>query len=258
MVPAVGGGYPWRDRDPSPDEVERFRLMLSVFKDGSGNVRMDDGTTRADWRQVERTLAECFGGATNEDKGVFDVILKPTDDEPFGLSAKTSQRRTDSRVLMELANSPAKFKAAAIEDAVDWEASSADGIGWSMLKTVRGWHEELRPVIDIDRSSYVVLTHDRKKIEYQLFRFPLELPDAEQLDWSQRTSRGRAIVGKRDDDILIEFYPWSGGQVKFFPHGDSAPWHSEILELETPTKVTGLGGRAKEYWPELWAQAGGT
>jgi hypothetical protein len=50
--------FAFRDRPPSEDEFERLRLVLSVFQDGSGNVHVRDGTTRADWRQVERAIAE--------------------------------------------------------------------------------------------------------------------------------------------------------------------------------------------------------
>jgi hypothetical protein len=51
--------FAFRDRPPSEDELERLRLVLSVFQDGSGNVRVRDGTTRAEWRQVALT---CHGG----------------------------------------------------------------------------------------------------------------------------------------------------------------------------------------------------
>lgn len=251
----MSGGYAWRDRNPSPDEVERLRLILSAFKDGSGNVRAPDGRTRADWRQVERAVAECFGGEATEAKGIFDVLIEPEDGKPFGLSVKTSQRRKDGRVLMELANPAAQLKAAAEVDQVDWE-TDPEGSGGSLLRTITSWHDAQRPTVDVERSSYVVLTHDREKTRYQLFRFPLRLPDPDALSWSQRESRGRTIVGKEDDETLIEFYPWSGGQVKFFPQGDSAIWRSSSFELETPP-ATSLTRRAAEYWPEKWQRAGG-
>src|SRR4051812_30883777 len=102
--------YAFRDRPPTAQELERLRLVLSVFRDGSGNTQMPDGSKRADWRQVERAIAEVFGGVTAESKAVFDIDF-PTDDAlPYGASVKTSLRRKDDRVLMEMANSPALFE----------------------------------------------------------------------------------------------------------------------------------------------------
>jgi hypothetical protein len=254
-------GYAWRDRPPSKGEVERLRLVLSAFQDGSGTERAPDGKTRAGWLQVERALAEVFGGITQENKGVFDVLIDASGDKQFGLSVKTSQRRSDDRVLMELANSEAKFRAAAEKDEVDWQADPS-GSGKSVLEEVRRWHRAVEADVDVDRSSYVIMTHDRGRMRHELFWWPLALPDAEGLSWSRPDKRGssgtpgRAIVGQEEEGRLVEFYPWSGGQLKLFPRGDSAQWRSGQFELESPP-TTSLAGRAAEYWPEKWKQAGG-
>src|SRR5205823_12611324 len=108
------------DRSPTGSETEQHRLALSSFRDGSGWEREEGGTTVAGWRQLERVVAEVFGGAAQENKGVFDVIL-PSDSSPntdYGISVKSKElsRRTaiadlldgTGRLYLELANSPAK------------------------------------------------------------------------------------------------------------------------------------------------------
>jgi hypothetical protein len=39
------------------------------------------------------------------------------------------------------------------------------------VRTIEGWHREVEDV-DVERSAYVVLTHDQGKVEYELFWFP--------------------------------------------------------------------------------------
>src|SRR5262249_31688106 len=95
----------------------------------------------------------------------------------------------------------------------------------------------------------VVLTHDRSKILFELFLFPLRLPQPDELTWE---IRGKAIVGRDNlGGALIEFYPFSGGQVKFYPRGNDATWRSGLFRLD-PAPPTTLLSRAAEYWPELW------
>jgi len=64
---------PVRDRAFTPVELERLRLLLSTFRDGSGQ-RVKAGFM-PDFLSFERVCAYVIGGATNEDKGVFDVTV---------------------------------------------------------------------------------------------------------------------------------------------------------------------------------------
>ncbi len=245
-------GRAFRDRDPTPHELERLRLVLSTFQDGSGNVRMADGTKRADWRQVERAIAEVFDGETAENKGVFDALFAVDGSLPFGLSIKTSRRRGDDRVLMELANSPRKFMLAAEREGVDWN-EGVEKTGAVAVREISSWHHQLDREVDVARSRYAVLTHDTKKVEFELFSFELALPDPKTLRWE---IRGEAVVGRPAEGRppLFEFYPRAGGQVKYYPAGDAALYRSGVFRLETPPAMT-LLERAAEYWPDAWEAA---
>src|SRR5688572_25136577 len=106
-------------REPTEREVTDLRHMLSSFRDGSGNEREEDGSTRAGWRQIERCIAELVGSKGTEDKSIFDVVGKDEHNPQlaYGFSVKSKQldRRalvaltSVGRVYMEIANSPAKF-----------------------------------------------------------------------------------------------------------------------------------------------------
>jgi len=67
------------DRPPTPEEFERFRLILSTYQDGSGMLAMSDDSTWPGWRDFERTVAAAFGGVAQEDKSIFDVLVPDSD-----------------------------------------------------------------------------------------------------------------------------------------------------------------------------------
>lgn len=253
-------GNPLRDRPPNNAEMQKLRLVLATFKDGSGNLKMADGSHRADWRQVERSFAEVFQGSTAESKAVFDVDIEPDDDrQPYGLSIKTSKRRPDDRVLLELNNSPAKM----LEHAVDlgyatregrqarWNCSVED-MGFSVVSAVKAWHEACCPTHDLRGSSYVVMTHDQPKNLFEVFWFGLDLGDPRDLRWAER---GRAITGTDSHGIVRwEFYAESGGQLKWYPSGNAARWRSGCFELPDPPPMRTLTDKARELFDEEWPE----
>ena len=49
-------------RHPTAGELERLRLILSTYQDGSGMLVLKDGTTIPGWRDFERAVAIAFGG----------------------------------------------------------------------------------------------------------------------------------------------------------------------------------------------------
>ena len=65
------------------------------------------------------------------------------------------------------------------------------GLGAVAVRTIEGWHREVEDV-DAERSAYVVLTHEQGKVEYELFWFPLRLPDCDELAWEIRRRRPAA------------------------------------------------------------------
>src|SRR5438477_11503552 len=102
-------GWPFRDRPPTDVEIERIRLALSTYRDGSGQLLVASGTYPG-WRDFERATAAALGGSCPENKGVFDVEIPGPGHLPYGLSLKTSRFETDAtQVLMEMSNANAAF-----------------------------------------------------------------------------------------------------------------------------------------------------
>ena len=61
-------------------EVEKIRLLLSVYQDGSGMLALDNGLSIPGWRDFERAVAAALGGKPpkgegQEGKNVFDVSI---------------------------------------------------------------------------------------------------------------------------------------------------------------------------------------
>ncbi len=66
---------PFIHRKPTAQEVEKVRLLLSTFQDGSGMLAKPGGGTLPGWRDFERTVAAVFNGVNQENKFIFDVLL---------------------------------------------------------------------------------------------------------------------------------------------------------------------------------------
>ncbi|MEW6739449.1 MAG: hypothetical protein ACOYU2_00250 [Nitrospirota bacterium] len=67
--------------DRPPTTVEKFRLLLSTYQDGSGMLAQKQGRTLPGWRDFERAVAVAFNGESQENKFIFDVLLT----DPIGL-----------------------------------------------------------------------------------------------------------------------------------------------------------------------------
>jgi hypothetical protein len=255
-------GLPFRDRPPSEGEIEKLRLMLGTFQDGSGDIKLRDGSYRAGWRQVERVVAEMCAGSTAESKAVFDVdVENPASKLLHGLSVKTSQHRADGRVLLELSNSPAKMLDFAeplgltrrTGDQLEWDCTDGE-MGHAVMNCVISWHDACRPTHDVDQSAYVVLTHDRFRTTYRLYWFVLDIGLPTSFEWEMR---GRALTGiDSDGTVRWQFYPGSGGQLKWYPAGDEAKWRSGELLLPPPPSPITFQEKAEALYPEAWPSAG--
>jgi hypothetical protein len=117
-------------RNPTKKEVERFRLILSTYQDGSGQLSAANGKTMPGWRDFERSVALAFGGVAQENKFIFDVLIPDPkrNGVKFGISCK--MRRTlnnlkrTGRVTLELSNSSGTF----------WEQLNRQGINQQNYK----------------------------------------------------------------------------------------------------------------------------
>lgn len=68
---------PFIDRNPTPSELEKLRLILSTYQDGTGQYRdkNDPERTIPGWKDFERATAFAFGGYAQENKAIFDVVF---------------------------------------------------------------------------------------------------------------------------------------------------------------------------------------
>jgi hypothetical protein len=273
---------PFVDRPPTAAETQVLRLLMSCYCDGSGNLRVEGGTL-PDWRQLERIVAEAFGGEGPENKDVFDVVV-PSPDLPktdFGFSIKSKELArvgairdlaTTGRVYMELCNSPAKLwnplKSQGISETDFREQKNAQAIGDGVLATVVSWkHQAARQwqqrhgrTLDLDRSVYLTVSYSRPRIglprEYQFHSFGL--PFSPNLQWIYGSDRClRARDPQYPNEIIFDWYGLSGGQLKYYPRATSARYSSARFSLLSPAPIP-LSRKAASIWPNEWAEAGGT
>ncbi|WP_133055402.1 hypothetical protein [Mycolicibacterium elephantis] len=254
-VPAeVTEGLPLRDRPLNEVELEVLRLILSSYRDGSGqNVVKTTGESMPGFRDFERAMATVVKGTTTENKGIFDVIV-PAEPLPYGLSckmAKMQAARTKSS-FMEMANPAAKFNTHLASQYINW-VTEPTLAGPAIIELVTSWHSAEASGIDLSGSRYVILSHKNFTL-FQLSSFPLDLKiaDPKEIEW---VAGSRALRGYIDDDgrrhKLWECYLQSGGQLKYYPLLEWAVWVSEPFTLELPPPMA-LARRAREYFPDLW------
>jgi hypothetical protein len=233
-----------------------LRLTLSTFRDGSGQtILKKTGQSMPGFRDFERSLAAVLGGTTPENKGIFDVEV-PTDGKPIGISCKTTafQPVKNQCSFMEMSNSAAKFRAQLLFLKINWVTEPMLA-GPAVIELISSWHAALEDEIDLAGSRYSVLHHDSKWVKFQLLSFPLDLRIAdpkEDITWvpGDKALRGYIDYGDRVHK-LWEFYPNSGGQVKYFPLLDWADWITPTFQLEEPPIVSPLV-KTEEYFKALW------
>lgn len=246
----------FRDRALSGAELEALRLILSTFRDGSGqNVLKTDGRVMPGYRDFERALAAVLDGTAPENKGVFDVIV-PDDPLPVGISCKMSktQPSANKSSFMELTNSAAKFRDHLLKLQIHW-ATEPTLAGPALIDLVESWHFALDDQINVLGSKYAVLSHDSRWHGFQLLCFPLDLKIVNprgDVDW---LAEGKALAGYIEVEgrrhRLWHIYPNSGGQMKYYPLLEWAEWITDEFQLEEPP-LGSLRERAKEYFPHLW------
>lgn len=259
------------DRPPTAREVERLRLLLSTYQDGTGMHALEDGITLPGWRDFERAVALAFGGVAQESKAIFDVLI-PLVGEPhvrYGLSCKMRGELNKiarvARVSVELSNSAKKF----------WSHLGTKGInqsnyrdrpaevGAALIELVESWHHavsvERGGGINLSKSSYLVLSWNPAG-NYQLHQFPLALPDPFNLRWHFPAGRGggsgERLAADDGSGVIFEWYGESGGQLKYYPPAAAATWTSEIFQLEPLGDAAyGIVKKAEVYFPQKWVEA---
>lgn len=250
---------PFVERPPTGAETERVRLILSTYQDGSGMLKRGERTLPG-WRDFERSVAAVFKGRTTESKWIYDVILQ----ERYGISCKMRKTlrnvETTGRVTIELSNAAGEFWHSVGKIGITQQnyQEYPDIVGETITQVVEGWHSQVSiasgGVIDNTHSFFLVLQWDERTGRYQLFQYPIDLPDPHALDW---VVQGRRLIGRDRSGILVEWYGFSGGQLKYYPLANDAVWHSPPFQLQPlPDRIEfGLHQKAELYFPDLWAQS---
>ncbi len=221
------------------------------------------GKTLPGWRDFERSVATVFGGQSLETKFIFDVLF-PDPARPgisFGLSCKMRREldriERSGRVLIEISNASGEFSDYLRQHGVDLAhyREYASQVGPAVIRLIEQWHHKVSVqdggAIDTSHSFYLVLSWSRAGW-YQLHQFPLHLLSPDNLRWS---SRRRSVVGKENDEIVFEWFPESGGQLKYYPPASSAVWTSKRFALEPlPADIqSGLLAKQPPFFPQRWA-----
>jgi hypothetical protein len=251
---------PLRDRPLYDHELERMRLLLSTFRDGSGQ-RVKAGFM-PDFLSFERVTAYVVGGTTNENKGVFDVDVPGGQGfKPWGVSCKmaSAQPAKNECWFMELSNSAKYLHDALATAQVDDWTRAPELAGPVLVDTVGSWHDRVRGVYDVDASKYLLLTHDSRWRVFQIAAFDIHVltaVDPRCMEWRVEGRLGpSALAGYIDTDRgphrLWQWYANSGGQLKFYPPYGWEEWFSDPFGLEEPP-VHDLVRKVDDYWPGAW------
>lgn len=256
-------------RPLTSQEVERVRLILSTFQDGTGMLALKGSPTTITlpgWRDFERAVALALGGTPQESKAIFDVLVAVPNQATYGISCKM-RRELDKvtkhgRVSMELTNSAGKFWGALAAHNLNQQnyKNHPAEVGAALLKLVTDWHTEASqtssPPLDLNRSFYLTLSWN-KTGDYQLHQFPIYLPDPQTIYWrfpSTGNQVSRRLEGRDAQGVVLEWYGESGGQLKYYPPVSAAVWASPRFRLEPLPPVTyGLTAKAAAYFPNLWS-----
>ncbi len=263
-------------RSPTLNEIEKFRLIMSTYQDGTGMRKTKDNRTLPGWRDFERATALAFGGLAPEKKGILDVLFKDNAKEGYYYGVDCKMRgeggevNNKDRVVLELSNASSKFRAELGRYGITPEnyRENPHKAGCAIIELVKKWHDDVgtRGIeldgklenVDLKKCYYLALSWN-KSGEHQLYQFPFQLPDPKRLKWycPVETMKGKKLGHIKADDgvgTLFEWYGTSGGQLKYYPKVETAVWKSAPFKLEPlPERVTdNIIAKVAHYFPELW------
>ncbi len=241
-------------------ELERLRLILSTFQDGSGWEKQG---TRFGFRQFERAFASVVGGQADENKALFDVVAERTtsmgaiDRIGFSCKLRGKLRNATKHIYIEVSNAVSQFDkhlqslGLPNKDAYREDPTQA---GKGVLQWIGSLHmrdAEARG-IHLPESVYSVMLYDDKAGTFELFEIPIDILLSDVVDWS---ATGNHLVAKIGSTVAIEYY-WKAGQLKFYVPPSRVVWRSGVFTLEAlPFGAKTLIVRAEEMFPVAWAKA---
>lgn len=231
-------------RQPNSAELALLKKFLASYRDGSGNYREADGSSRADSRQIERCFAELLHGRTTESKAFYDFVVEFNESGGIavrGASIKSKEIKLlndypkhseTMRAYLEISNASAK----------DWALCRAHGLTekhflagkraneFGEVILLRQQQERLASEKAYLQSTgasgtkwfvpadcvfisvlYSPPAHNERNFLVSAFSVLLPPP----VSW---TFEGRHIIGRdADGSNVYEWYALSGSQFKYFP-----------------------------------------
>jgi hypothetical protein len=248
-------------REPNAAELTLLRKFLATYRDGTGGNREEDGSSRADSRQIERCFAELLYGRTTENKAFYDFVVEFNENGGIavrGASIKSKeiarlreypQHLETMRAHLEVSNSSAK----------DWVLCQENGLTEDHFRSHRHAAEFgkmilLRQQLERQSSELAYLAegpgankwfvpeecvfisvlysplHDGER-SWLVSSFSVILPPPVQWEFS-----GRALVGRDSDGgKLYEWYALSGSQFKYYPRLSTRLNGTSLFKVPRPT-----------------------
>ncbi len=202
-------------------QVEKIRLVLSTYQDGTGQQTIKSGRTLPGWRDFERAIALALNGIAQENKAIFDVLVpKPGSNTYKGISCKMRRElkypNVNIDVPIELSNSSGKFWDVLTDEynlTRQTYKQYPEKVAQAIFTIVTEWHRnapaQMGAEIDLEGSFFVVLLWNAKGY-YQLFQFPLAFPNPKHLHWhfppDEKGNPGRHLRGEDEHGKLFEWY----------------------------------------------------
>jgi hypothetical protein len=238
------------------EQVEKFRLLLSTYQDGTGRDTKD--RTLPGWEDFEDVSEIVFEGERLKGKSAFDIIVPGQN--KIGISCKMTKTLKISKttVLIEHSRINAEFFNALKKHNIPREKmfESPEDCGNVLLSLVKEknvadakYHE-----INLASSFFLVMAYDVESRQFKLFQFPIKMPRADKVTWSFNSS-GKHLRGVIGDEIVLQWFHEGGGQLKYYPGIKKANWISDTFTLEPIEKKLGsylTVDKVKKYFKEKW------
>lgn len=250
-------------RAPNPSELTLFGKYLGSYRDGSGNNREEDGSSRADSRQIERCFAELLDGTTTENKAFYDFVIESNESGSIAVRGASVKSKEVSKLLTYKKEADRKKLRAHLEisnsASKDWELCKEYGLtvdDFSEGKHAEKFGEVILERQRIERTtsekSYIEASKQSKKLfitkdsvfisilyskaekngerSWLVSSFSINLPKPDK--W---IARGKCIVGLDDEgEKLYEWYALGGSQFKYFPKISSRLHGTDLFQLPKP------------------------
>lgn len=206
---------PFRDRPLSTEELQALRLVLSSYRDGSGQNQTAVGSMPG-FRDFERGLASIVGGSAAENKGVFDVTRAVPGGLGYGVSCKMARFATSSQqaAFAELSNAAAKFRAHLLGLQINW-VTEPGLAGPALIELVTSWHQADASThgLDLQASKYAILSRST--------------------NWGEFVAKGSVVPSiTAVEELLAPIWPRESGFPLDMMSGGWAPsgWHLHFAE----------------------------